>query len=406
MKSTLRYMPILAGALALAGWSGVAEAQTVMNMGGSSAARNMMAELPLQLCDAGQVSRKFTDATGNRINWACNRGGAPIEVRYTASNSISGLRGPDGVLSVQYLDNSTTGCTTGPVQTVGGKQFTTTTCPDGTNLTAPEPMHLGVSDVQAKSFGQVGPLGTAQPDYVFTNGVINPVRTMVVPFSIYLGAGVTKIGGGQVDNLSRLEVEQLFGRNITDWGQLGFTPGPVQICARTAGSGTFAALDQTLLINTTHTPIASTAAGAEVTFNASTSGVVSCLASRPRAIAYMDADQIRAFLPGGSNPGAAYAVAVDGGRANDTTLADRKRDLKCGKYAYWTYLQFFPRIIAPVPPQPLTNDFISIAQSAASIPLLPPAVANFWEADENMFVSKNADAGPLQWKAGAHPQCQ
>ena len=403
MKSSLKYMPILAGALALAGWSGVAEAQTVLNMGGSSAARNFMAALPLQLCDAGQVAKNFRDATGNRINWACNRGGNPIEVRYAASGSINGLKGPDGVITTQYLDNTGVGCTTGPIQTgSGGRQFQVTTCPDGSNLTAPEQMHLGASDVLASSFGQVGPLGTSQPAYVFTNGNINPVRTAIVPFSIYLGAGVTTIGGGQVQNLSRLEVEQLFGRNILDWGQLGLAPGAVQICARTAGSGTFAALDQTLLINTTHTPLAS----ADVVFSASTSGVITCLASHPRAIAYMDADQVSAFAPGGSQPGAAYVVAVDGGRANNTALADDKRDLKCGKYAYWTYLEFYPRIIAPLPPQPLTNDFIAIAQSAAAIPLLPAQVANFWEADENMFVSKNADKGPLQWKAGAHPQCQ
>ena len=39
MRSPTRYLPILAGALALAGLAGTAEAQTALNLGGSSAGR-------------------------------------------------------------------------------------------------------------------------------------------------------------------------------------------------------------------------------------------------------------------------------------------------------------------------------------------------------------------------------
>ena len=38
---------------------------------------------------------------------------------------------------------------------------------------------------------------------------------------------------------------------------------------------------------------------------------------------------------GGANAGLAYPVRIDGGLANDPSLTDPKRDLKCGKYAYW-----------------------------------------------------------------------
>ena len=70
-------------------------------------------------------------------------------------------------------------------------------------------------------------------------------------------------------------------------------------------------------------------------FSSSTSGVLTCLAANRRSIGYMDADQVVSFNPGGANDGLAYVVRVDGGLANDPSLTDPKRDLKCGKYAYW-----------------------------------------------------------------------
>ena len=64
--------------------------------------------------------------------------------------------------------------------------------------------------------------------------------------------------------------------------------------------------------------------------------MLSCLAANRRSIGYMDSDQVVSFNAAGANAGLAYTVRVDGGLAHDPSLVgNQKRDLKCGKYAYW-----------------------------------------------------------------------
>jgi ABC-type phosphate transport system substrate-binding protein len=424
MTSTLKYMPILAGMLAVAGWAGTAEAQTPLNGGGSSAARNFMSDVPLNLCDAAPLPNRFSSADGNKITWTCNRGGSPVIIRYSATGSSDGvnklLQPPSNPASnMLYLDHTLTAGCTGPVLTTrpsDGKQYNNTTgCSNGNTVSLP--VHMGASDVQGSSFNQTGPLGTTV--LPLNDSGLNSQVGAIVPFAIYVGKGVVKLNAagtgpaGQIDGLSRLQIEQIFARSVTDWTRLGFgtvtdaAPGtleassPITLCLRTAGSGTKAAFDQTLMLNATETAFAS----ATVIFSPSTSGVLSCLAANRRSIGYMDADQVVSFNPGGASAGLAYVVPVDGGLANDPSLTDRKRDLKCGKFAYWTALRLNQRT-TPIGggTDALISAFISNVQAAATIAQIPTGA--FWASDEEMVVSKNSDKGPLIWKAGAHPECR
>ena len=426
MTSTLKYMPILAGALALAGWTGIAEAQTPLNMGGSSAARNFMTDIPLNLCDAAPLPNRFASADGNKITWTCNRGGSAVIIRYSATGSSDGVNklvqpASNPASNMLYLDHTlTTGCT-GPVLTTrpsDGKQYNDTTGCANTN-TISLPTHMGASDVQGASFHQTGPVGTSVAP--LDDSSLNSVGTAVVPFSIYVGKGVVKdvagAPGGPISGLSRLEIEAIFNRGVTDWKRLGFgtvtdaAPGtleatsPIVLCLRNAGSGTKAAFDETLMINANETSIA---IPNSVIFSSSTSGVLSCLANNRRSIGYMDSDQVRSFNPGGANAGLAYTVRVDGGLAHDPALSvgnNEKRDLKCGKYAYWSSLRLNRRVAGEgAAIDALAQAFVTNAGLQATISVIP--TGEYWASDEEMAVLKNADRGPILWKAGNHPECR
>ena len=424
MRSSLRYMPILAGALALAGWAGTVEAQTVLNMGGSSAARNFMTDIPLNLCDAAPLPNRFASANGNLITWTCNRSGSPVIIRYSATGSSDGVNKllqplTNPASNMLFLDHTrTTGCT-GPhviTRPSDGKQYNITTgCSNGNTISLP--VHLGVSDVQGASFNQTGPLGTTV--LPLNDSSLNSQVGAISPFSIFVGKGVVKLNAagngpaGPIDRLSRLQIEQIFARSVPDWTRLGFgtvtdaAPGtleatsPITLCLRAAGSGTKAAFDLTLMLNATETAFASPT----IIFSNSTSGVVSCLATNRRSIGYMGSVWDRAFKPAASHPGLAHPVRVDGGLAFDPALADPKRDLKCGWYAYWTALRLNQRTATiGFGTDQLISAFIANVQAAATIAQIPSG--EYWASDEEMAVFKNSDKGPLIWKPGAHPECR
>ena len=426
MHSTKRYLPILAGALALAGLAGTAEAQTPLNGGGSSAARNFMTDIPLNLCDAGAsvatYPNRYASADGNKITWICNRAGLPVIIRYSATGSSDGVTKllqptANPASNMLFLDQTiTTGCT-GPVDTIrpsDNKHYNNTTgCGNGNTISLP--VHMGASDVQGASYHQVGPVGTSVAP--LDDSTLNSVGTAIVPFALYVGKGVVKdvagAPGGPISGLSRLEIEAIFNRGVTDWKRLGFgtvtdaAPGtleatsPITLCPRSAGSGTKAAWDETVMINANETSVA----GATVIFSSSTSGVLACVAANRRSIGYMDADQVVSFNPGGANVGLGYVVRIDGGLANDPSLSDPKRDLKCGKFAYWSSLRLNRRTTSEgAATDALTQAFIDNAGLQATISVIPTGV--YWASDEEMAVFKNADRGPMLWKAGNHPECR
>lgn len=423
MRSTLKYMPVLAGALALAGWAGVAQAQTTeMNGGGSSAARNFMTDIPLNLCDPAPLPSRYASADGNKITWVCNRGTQPVIIRYSATGSSDGVNkllqpASNPASNMLFLDHGlTTGCTGPTVVTRPSdlRQYNNTTGCANTN-TISLPVHMGAADVQGASFHQVGPVGTTVVP--LDDSTLNSVGTAIVPFAIYVGKGVVKdvagAPGGPISGLSRLEIEAIFNRSVTDWKRLGFgsvtdlAPGvleatsPITLCLRNAGSGTKAAFDETVMINNNETSVAN----ASVIFSSSTSGVLSCLATNRRSIGYMDADQVVSFNPGGAQAGNAYVIRVDGGLANDPSLTDPKRDLKCGKYAYWSSLRLNRRTASEgAAIDALTQAFIDNAGLQNTIGFIPTGA--YWASDEEMAVFKNQDRGPISWKAGNHPECR
>lgn len=423
MKSTLKYMPVLAGALALAGWAGVAQAQTTeMNGGGSSAARNFMTDIPLNLCDPAPLPSRYASANGNMITWVCNRGGQPVIMRYSATGSSDGVNkllqpASNPASNMNFLDHAlTTGCTGPNVVTrpSDSKQYNNTTGCANTN-TVSLPVHLGASDVQGASFHQSGPVGTSVS--TLDDSTLNSVPSAVVPFSVYVGKGVVRdvagAPGGPISGLSRLEIEAIFNRGVTDWKRLGFgtvtdaAPGvleatsPITLCLRNAGSGTKAAWDETVMINTNETGVANTS----VIFSSSTSGVLTCLANNRRSIGYMDADSVVSFNPGGAQAGNAYVIRVDGGLANDPSLTDPKRDLKCGKYAYWSALRLNRRTASEgAAIDALAQAFVDNTGLQATISIIPTGA--YWASDEEMAVFKNQDRGPISWKAGNHPECR
>lgn len=425
MRSSLRYMPILAGALALAGWTATAEAQTSLNMGGSSAARNFMADIPLNLCDAAPLPQRFTTADGNKTTWVCNRGGSPVIMRYSASGSSDGINKLQQPLAnpasnMLFLDHTNlTGCT-GPTLTTrpsGGKQYNNTVnCGNGNTVSLP--VNMGASDVAGSSFHQTGPTGTSVTP--LNDSALTVTPAVVVPFSLFVGKGVVKLNAagnapaGEIAGLSRLEIEAIFSRNVTDWRSLGFgtvtdaapntleATSPIVLCLRNAGSGTKASFDETVMLNA---PEWSVALPGSVIFSSSSSGVLACVAANRRAIGYLDADQEVSFNPGGANAGLAYPVRIDGGLANDPSLTDRKRDLKCGKYPYWVSLRLNRRPAdAGTASDNLAVAFITNAGLQATIGVIPTGA--YWAADEEMAVFKNSDRGPVLWKPGAKPQCR
>lgn len=427
MKATLKYMPVLAGALALAGWAGLAEAQTTeLNAGGSSAGRNFATDVPLNLCDAAPLPARYASANNNLVTWVCNRGSAPVIMRYSATGSSDGVNkllqpASNPASNMNFLDHTlTTGCT-GPTLTTrpaDGKQYNNTTGCANTN-TISLPVHLGASDVQGASFHQTGPIGTTVA--ALDDSGLNGVSVAIVPFSLFVGKGVVKLDAtgtapnGPIDGLSRLQIERLFSGSITDWRQLGYgtvtdgAPGvleatsPVKLCMRNAGSGTKAAFDETLMINATETAVAS----ATRVFSSSSSGVETCLtdANGRRSIGYMDADAVVKFNVGGTLAGLAYAVRVDGALAHDPSLTDPKRDLKCGKYAYWAGWRLNRRASGEgAAIDALAQAYVDNASAQATISIIPTGA--YWASDEEMFVSKNVDKGPLIFKTGAHPECR
>lgn len=423
MQPTLKYMPILAGALMVAGWAGIAQAQTVeLNVGGSSAGRNFATDVPLNLCDAAPLPNRYSTADNNKITWVCNRGGSPIIIRYSATGSSDGVNkllqpAANPASNMLFLDHSlTTGCT-GPVVVIrpsDGKQYNNTTGCNNTN-TVSLPTHMGASDVQGASFHQSGPVGTSVTP--LDDSTLNSVQTAIVPFSLFVGKGVVRdvagAPGGQIGGLSRMEIEAIFNRNVTDWKRLGFgtvtdaAPGvleatsPIVLCLRNAGSGTKAAFDETVMINANETSVGSTS----VIFSSSSSGVLTCLSTNRRSIGYMDSDAVVNFNPGGSQAGNAYPIRIDGGLANDPSLTDPKRDLKCGKYPYWAGWRLNRRTTSEgVGIDALAQAFVDNAGLQTTIGIIPTGA--YWASDEEMAVSKNQDRGPIAWKAGSHPECR
>jgi hypothetical protein len=112
----------------------------------------------------------------------------------------------------------------------------------------------------------------------------------------------------------------------------------------------------------------------------------------------MEADQAGAVTGG-------YIVRMDGYLANDPShpSGDPKHDLKCGKFTYWVGERMNTRnpSSSDAAIAALIDDLITTAADPATISILP--AGTFWVAPGQMNVFKNADKGPMLWKANPVP---
>jgi hypothetical protein len=288
-------------------------------------------------------------------------------------------------------------------------------------------MSMGMADVAGSSFHQTGPITvTVKP---LDQSMLTSTQAAIVPWQLTVGEHVKRNIGSvmtpnlvSVTGLTQTEAQGLFSRNITDWREIGLTTdvtttgtpdatSPVTLCLRSAGSGSKAALNATVMKEANETPVGSTdlTNGADgVYFAGSTQDVQDCLRGnvglgRPahsRGIGYLDADVSVATSP-------AYPVKLNDLFANDTTLTDHKLNVRCGKYVYWAGERLNvrnyadPSVTASM--TALNNAFISDASTAATIALLPAGA--FWVAQSDMYAFKNADPGPVLWPAASVNPC-
>ncbi len=516
----MRSLAALAGLASVVGLALSAEAQTVLNIAGASAAKPFADETPITLCDnpggpaptfvpGSTAPRVFMDgafpadptvnpfANAKFTTWVCeatngNVGLPSIIVRYQSTGSSDGVDkvnafptiNNDGVTpnpvarQVYVLENpASCGAPQLRVDANGRQRLIYPSCTQfspnpNTNPAGAFVVNLGVSDVAASSFGQttVGYVGsTIQGSIVAgprADNNITTVRPVITPYSIVLGAAVKSINPatgtvlGPVRNLTQMQVEAIFSRGITRWSQLNgigadtdgngtVDPSDNQtiiICGRRAGSGTKAAFHRTLLKDVTseHTgqiPVgsgtfnltlgtpATPTGGPTSLWGISNSDVRDCIQGNPNptipsndafphagarpahptAAAYMEAEQASTV-----SATAAYVVSIDGGktRRNDTTnshvppvqeaiyAGNEKENVRCGKYQFWTGQAVNRRNVPPPSASEsiLITAFVTQSQDPNIINNIPNT-GNYWVSPLEMHVFKNADKGPVLWKA-------
>jgi len=413
-------------------------------------------------------------------------------IRYTATGSADGIRklqnqtAPTSLFAVDaqggfmtYLDHTNPAGCGAPVQLATFKEVTGCTgllsspVSGGGNAIG-APVHLGASDVEGSSYGQSGPLGVSAPRQ--DQSLLLSAKPAVVPFKVVVGRGVKKRSDPNdplsplvpITNLTRLQIEAIFGPasamgGTRDWRRFDFVPdvngdgiddggaATITLCPRSAGSGTKAAWDQTVMINQTEIGVASST----VIFNVSTQDVIDCVIGRdingnglytdagdliphPLAIGYLDADQLPnepsdpkykgdnsidsdPLTAGIQNDADSFPdvtnVALDGVHVYDFTLrtacappnafgtdfigsgraqCDPRARLIDGHASYWVLwvLNRRPDGFAGISASQdnLMKAFIAKAGTSAIIETLP--AGNYWISPSLMCVTKTLDRGP------------
>jgi ABC-type phosphate transport system substrate-binding protein len=381
----------------------LAQAQTVVANGtGSSAGRQYAALVPAFVCDGNTTPTFFRSHENppNRTEWQCLRGGVPHVYRYSATGSAEGYtKLPNGATATAaYLDLNA--CPATAPATVGGRTVNQAIC--GSSATpAPSvnlPVHFGAADVKPSSLNVSANGETQSPPPA---GHLTPTPIVAVPFAIVVGGGVRGANGVDLlKNLTQLEVRQILAGDVEgfggDWVTLGHNTNSgnkaIVVCHRTVISGTLAALNQTVMQAPFAFPGINPIASPTNIFNASSSNVKTCVENNPNSIGYIDSDTVPNLL------NSAYQVALDGFLPSNPTLGAgiaKTRDLRCGKYAYWSDWVIVTRNsgveVAPTNAVPGTNAAITAFRDAA---INNNPLPDFWGATNDMFVAKNDDKGP------------
>ncbi|MCP9456761.1 MAG: hypothetical protein NNA18_11725 [Nitrospira sp.] len=478
-----------------------------LNIAGASAAKPFVEEVPIVLCDnpTGEGEPTFVSgapipevfmngplgpttnplANSKFITWRCNAtrvvGLPQIIIRYQSTGSGDGIKKvnerptlPDGspnpAARQVYVVENPAACGA-PVVIADARGRSRRFYPSCTQF-SPNPntdpggaylVNLGVSDVAPSSYGQLSFANERE----FVDFPIQPdnnielLAPVVTTYAIVLGSAVKRVDNqgrvlGPVTNLTRLQVEALFSRNVTRWNQFNniaadtngngiIDPDDNQtviICSRRATSGTKAAFQATLMkeakehtgqlplgslsFNLTLGTPSSPSAGPTNLAGISNNDVRDCIQGNPNptipsndpfpypgprpahptAVAYMEAEQASTI-----RPDAGYVVAVDGGKARRTEpiyAGNEKENVRCGKFEYWTYQRITRRLnprAVGVEDQLITAYFRAASRSDIINNL--PNVGQYWVAPSEMRVVKGSDRGPVQWRSnpGSAPPC-
>jgi hypothetical protein len=402
MKSANR---ILFACLGLAGSvlaADLAHAQVALNGTGSSAGRQYASLTPtsLSLCDAAPTPIYYRDTNNppNKTEWQCNRGGVPTVYRYSATASADGyLKQPNGATATaSYLLTTHASCPAPAAVVVGGRNVLQSIC------TAANPfqnlvVNFGASDVKAASFA-ITANGTTLVNPPAGHLTANPI--VAVPFSIVLGGNVRAKGGAaNITSLPLSVLRQILSGDVEtfggDWQTLGYDTTTankvITVCQRTPGSGTLAALQQTVMQVPQFSGINPTASATNI-FNASSSNVKTCVENNPNSIGYIDADTVPNLLNG------AYQVGIGGLYPSNAAYGvgiAKTKDVRCGGYVYWADWNIVTRNggveVAPVSAVAGTNAAIAAFQAAA---IANNPLPDYWAGANDTFVFKPEDKGP------------
>lgn len=450
MKFTTRYALALVGAMGL--MVAAESAQAIdLNGKGSSAGRNFAGQTTGAVCLPGSAATYYYSANATndptlpatRSEWRCTVSGAPgtSVLRYHGTASLDGftsLNNTNVLLNTAgYFNTQATGtgaCTlnvgTNPRAFGGHPSVTIFTCPSTNPLLTTLPIHYGASDVQAGSFTQSA-FGAGVTPPVLAPGVdLTTLAINTVPFGIAVGGGVRQgAGPGLLDNLSISDLQQILSGTVTNWATIGNTTDlagqtAITVCQRTPGSGTLAAIDQTIMkkgpaaINPTRIPVAGAPAlGAQGNLNNPSSGdIVNCMnntagvnPNNRMSIGYIDSDSLGLISASG-----AHFVKINGFQVFDGTLPAtnaRLKDLRCGDYPYWANWNMVIRTNG-VDGVPVTGGGIvpvgtqTVLEAYATAAITNNPLPGFWATQADMFVIKNADEGPHGNIPGGETFCQ
>lgn len=395
MKNLSKVALALAGVAGLALSAESAQAQLVLNGTGSSAGRLFAGNSPAQVCSPAPTPLLFVshEGTPNRYEWQCTVNGvANSRIRYSATNSSDGFeKQPNGAVGTAVFLN-TAGCPAGVPVVILGVNVLRSVCPAGTP-TQTLTVHWGGSDVKASSLHQTAG-GVVQVPPAANH--LNTAPTVIVPFAIVVGGQVRNGSGGNLVTMTDDEIRQILSGNVTSWPELGYDTTvankAITVCQRTGGSGTIAALDETIMLPKYWgiSPFPGVA-------NASSSNMVACVNNNGTSIGYLDSDSVNAT----NFPNGAYQIQINGQPVNAGALGTgvaRLTALRCGRYPYWADWNYVTRTAgvqgAPINAVAGTNAALTLLgnEMLANNPL-----PDFWLSENDTFVFKNDDRGPHFW---------
>jgi ABC-type phosphate transport system substrate-binding protein len=404
MKTLSKMTIALVGVAGLAMAAETAQAATIVANGtGSSAGSRFAGLAPAAVCAGSTTTPLFFQSTENppkKTEWQCTLGGNLTIIRYSATASADGyLKQPNGATATAiYL--ITSGCPAGTPATIAGVSVLQSTCPS-TTQTQSLVVHWGGADVKASSIHQSAFGNTQVPP---ADGHLSTTATVIVPFSIVVGANVRgrdPVSGTATPllTLTEEEIRQIFAGNVTDWTQLGYTTSAgstvIVTCQRTPGSGTLATLDETIMRTKFWAGGINPTASATNVNNAGSGDMSNCLQNNANSIGYLDSDSVASLV------GGAYQIAIGGHPVNNGTLGTGKArltDLRCGKYPYWADWNFVTRNtgveVAPVSAVAGTNALITNLQAAM---VTNNPLPDYWLSENDTFVFKVDDRGPFNW---------